>query len=178
MDEKHEEERKPINWPGSSEYGDALKDILQDQARRTERRGAAGPKSGRPRLHPSVPPVLALVSVWLWAFPPAALGPEAPTIPLANQEAGLRMEMFIQFNNIQRYMAENGRLPSNLGEVGDSPVALQYVPLGGNVFRLSGQSGDITVDFNSTDSVEDLLGDAMAIVSGGSPSAPREVPAI
>ena len=88
------------------------------------------------------------------------------------------MEMFIQFNNIQRYLAENGRLPTDLGEVGDSPVAVTYVPMGGNVFQLSGQSGDIMVDFNSTDPVEDLLGDAIAIVSGSLPSTPREAPAI
>ena len=151
MNDKHEAESAPINWPGSSEYGDALKDILEDQARRSELRGTMGPRSGRPRLHPSVPPVLALVSIWLWVFRPAALTPEAPTISPANQEAGLRVEMYMQFNKIQQYVAQNGRLPNDLGEVGSSPVALQYVPLGGNSFRLSGQSGNVTVDFNSAD---------------------------
>ena len=178
MREKTKDEPKSPSWPGSSEYGDTLTDILKDQVRRTELRDAPGPKSGRPRLHPSIPPVLAMVSIWLWAFPPAVLSPDAPTIPPANQEAGLRMEMFLQFNNIQRYVAENGRLPNDLGDVGDSPVALQYVPLTGNVFRLSGQTGDIRVDFNSSEPVENLLGDAIAIVSGGSPSTPGGAPAI
>ena len=86
--------------------------------------------------------------------------------------------MYMQFNKIQQYVVENGRLPNDLGEVGDSPVALMYVPLSGNVFQLSGQSGNITVDFNSTDPIEDLLGDAIAIVSGILPSTPSEVPAI
>ena len=178
MHDKPEGEPKPINWPGSNEYGDALKDILDDQVRRNELRSAAGPKSGRLRLHASVPPVLALVSIWLWVFPPAALTPEQPTISPANQEAGLRVEMYMQFNKIQQYVVENGRLPNDLGEVGDSPVALKYVPLSGNVFQLIGQSGNITVDFNSTDPVEELLGDAIAIVSGILPSTPSEVPAI
>ena len=172
------DEPKPINWPGSSEYGDVLTGILKDQERRTELRSAPGPKSNGPRVHLSIPPVLALVSVWLWAFPPAALVPEVPSIPPAAQEAGLRMEMLVQVNNIQRYLAENGRLPSDLGEVGDSPVEVRYEPLGGDVFRLSGQTGDVTVDFTSTEPLEDLIADAMAIVSGNVPSTPNGVPAI
>ena len=178
MSDKPEGEPKPINWPGSSEYGDASTDILNDQARRNELRSAAGPKSGRPRLHPSVPPVLALVSIWLWVFPPAALVPEVPSIPPANQEAGLRIEMSIQVNNILRFAADNGRLPNDLVELGDNPAALQYVPLGGNAFQLSGQTGDITVDFNSNDPVSDLLGDAISIVSGRVSPTPGERPAI
>ena len=178
MSDKPEGEPKPTNWPGSSEYGDALTDILNDQARRNELRSAAGPKSGRPRLHPSVPPVLALVSIWLWLFPPAALVPEVPSIPPANQEAGLRIEMSIKVNNILRFAADNGRLPNDLGELGDNPAALQYVPLGGNAFQLSGQTGDISVDFNSNDPVSDLLGDAISIVSGGVSPTPGERPAI
>jgi hypothetical protein len=174
MPDKQKDEPDPINRPGSSEYGDALTDILKDQVRRTELRGAPGPKSGPSRLHPSLPPLLAVVSIGLWVFPPAVLVPEVPSIPPTNQEAGLRMEMFIQVNNILRFVANNGRLPDDLGEVGESSVSGQYVPLGGNVFQLSGQTGDITVDFNSNDPVADLLGDAMAIVSGGMSPTPGE----
>jgi hypothetical protein len=134
--------------------------------------------AGRPRLHSSVPPVLALVSIWLWFFPPAALIPEVPSIPPANQEAGLRMEMFIQVNHILRYVADNGRLPDDLGEVGDNPAALQYVPLSGNAFQLIGQTADISVDFMSTDPLADLVGDAIAIVSGSVSSTPGGRPAI
>ena len=171
MRDNPEHSPNPPHRPASSEYGDTLSDILKDQARRSELRKAPGPKPGRPRLHPYVPPILALISIWLWVFPPAVLRPDLPIIPLANQEAGLRMEMFIQVNHILRYVAENGRLPNDLAEVGASPVAVEYVPLGGNVFQLIGQTGDITVNFNSADPVEDLLGDAVAIVSGSVPSA-------
>ena len=178
MRDKHEDQPGPINRPESSEYGDALSDILKDQVRRTELRGAPSAIAARPRLHPAIPPVLALVSIWLWLFPPGALVPELPSIPPANQEAGLRIEMSIQVGRILQYAADNGRLPTDLGELGDSPVALQYVPLGGTAFQLSGQTGDITVDFNSNDPVSDLLGDAIAIVSGGVSPTPREDPPI
>ena len=120
---------------------------------------------------------MALVSIWLWAFPPAALRPVVPTIPPANQEAGLRIEMFMQFNNIQRFVSENGRLPNDLREVGDGSDEVLYTPQAGNTFRLTGQVGDIRVDFTSNEPVEDLLGNAIAIVSGRAPSPSQGAPA-
>ncbi len=100
------------------------------------------------------------------------------SVPSANQEAGLRIEMSIQVNNILRFAADNGRLSNDLGELGDNPAALQYVPLGENAFQLSGQAGDIKVYFNSNDPVSDLLSDAIAIVSGGVSPTPAGSPAI
>ena len=171
----------PQSPPVSSEYGeykDALSDVLKDQARRTELRSGEGPRSGRPRMHPFVSPVLALFSIWLWVFPPAVLIPEVPSIPPASREAGLRMEMAILVNTILQYQSEHGRLPNDLQEVGDSPAGVGYVALTASVFRLSGRIGDITVQFTSTEPVEHLLADAVAIVSGSAPSTPGGAPGI
>ena len=170
MPDRQIDPSRPPRRAGSSEYGDAVSDILKDQARRKELRKAADVHPTRTRLHPAIPPVLALVSVWLWVFPPTALRPESPSIPPADQEAGLRMEMFITNVKIQRFVTENGRLPNDLADLGDVPDAVQYLPLALNVYRLSGQTGDITVEYTSTEPVEDLLGDAQAIVSGMMPS--------
>ena len=177
MGEEHIDKAKPPSWPESNEYEEALSGVLEDQVRRKELRSAAAPTSGRPRLHASIPPVLALVSIWLWAFPPAVLSPVVPTVPPANQEAGLRIEMFMQFNNIQRFVSENGRLPADLGEVGDGAVEVLYIPQAGNTFRLTGQVGDITVEFTSTEPVEDLLGNAIAVVSRRVSSPSQGAPA-
>ena len=165
MRDKPQNSTTPPRQATSGEYGDALSDILKDQARRKELRRAPGPKPGRRRLHPIVSPMLAVVAIWLWVFPPAALRPVVPTIPLANQEAGLRMEMVIQAGKIQQYLEENGRLPDNLQEVGESPDAVQYIPLTGNAFQLTGETGDITITFTSTDPLDELLADALTIVS-------------
>ena len=130
------------------------------------RKGLRSATSARPHLHPGIPPILAITSIWLWAFPPAVLQPEVTIIPPANQEAGLRMEMFLQFVNVQRYVSANGRLPNDLEEAGDGSDEVLYTREAGNSFRLTGRVGDITVVFTSTEPVEDLLGDAVAIVSG------------
>ncbi len=76
------------------------------------------------------------------------------------------MEMFIQFNNIIRYRSEHGNLPSGLDDVGERSDGVQYSRLGGDVFQLSGKTGDITVDYTSTEPQAELLGEARAIVSG------------
>lgn len=168
MDEEQKDESASPDPPQASEYGDALSDVLKDQKRRDELRSTATPKARRARVHPSIPPVLALFSVWLWVFPPAALIPEVPTIPQATQEAGLRMEMWIQLNNIQRFITDNGRLPGDLDEVGERPDGVQYRRLSDGVFQLSGKAGQVSVDYTSTEPVDALVADAMAIVTGTS----------
>ena len=171
MDEKHKDESASPEPSQASEYGDALSDVLKDQVRRDELRSTATPKPKRTRVHPSIPPALAALSIWLWAFPPQVLIPAVPTIPPASMEAGLRMEMFIQLTNIQRYMLETGSLPNRLDEIGERADGVQYTRLADGVFQLSGQTGDITVDYTSTEPEEALLGDAVGIVSGV-PSTP------
>ena len=88
------------------------------------------------------------------------------------------MEMFMQFTNIQRDVAENGRLPKDLDEVGDGPEEVRYTLQADNTFRLTGRVGNITVDFTSTDPLRVLLGNAVAIVSGrvSSPSGGASAP--
>ena len=51
--------------------------------------------------------------------------------------------------------------------MGEGPDEVLYTLEAGNTFRLTGTVGEITVDFSSTEPVEALLGDAIAIVSGG-----------
>ena len=177
MSDKNIDESKSPQRPAPNEYGDILTDVLKDQARRTEARSAP-PVQKKTRLHPGLPPVLALVSIWLWIFPPGMLVPEPPTIPPLNLEAGLRLEMVIQVNNIRRYLTENGRLPGTLEEVGDAATGLSYEPLTAGVFRLSGQTGDIAVAYTSSEPVEELMGNARAIVAGAGGPTPEGRPAI
>ena len=81
------------------------------------------------------------------------------------------MEMFIQFNNILRYRSEHGNLPNGLDDLGDRPDGVLYTRLADGTFQLSGRTGDVTVDYKSTEPVADLLADARAIVTG-IPSTP------
>ncbi len=88
------------------------------------------------------------------------------------------MEMFLQFVNVQRYVEENGLLPKDLEEAGGGSDEVLYTREAGNTFRLTGRVGEITVDFNSAEPVEELLRDAIAIVSGSASSPSGGAPAI
>ena len=149
------------------EYGDALSDVLEDQARRSERRRIGPVWKARRKMNPLVPPSLAAFSFWLWVFPPELLEPvPPPPVSAVHMEAGLRIEMYVQSARIQRYLEENGRLPSDLREIEDGPNQLQYETISNTEFRLSGQAGGVNVSYTSTTPLADLLANAKEVVSG------------
>ena len=167
----HTPDQDPPSTPTTQgqhgEYGDALSDVLEDQARRSERRRTGPIWKARRKMNPIVPLSLAVFSFWLWVFPPEVLEPvpPPPVTPVVT-EAGLRIEMYVQSALIQRYLEENGRLPSDLREVGDGPTGLQYVAISDTNFRLSGLSGGVSVSYTSTTPLADLLANAKEVVSG------------
>lgn len=150
-----------------SEYGDALADVLDDQHQRLERRRKAAPHPTRRKLNPMMAPALAGISFWLWVFPPTALQPTLPPqVPVAVQEGGLRMEMSAQLARIQRFMRDNGRLPTSLQETEQELVTgVEYTPLADSTFRLRGIIGGVTVDYVSTQPIEELLQNAVQVVT-------------
>ncbi len=115
-----------------------------------------------------VAPILAIVSFWLWVFPPEFLQPiPPPEVPVAIQEAGLRIEMYLQLTRIQQYLTDHGRLPAALEDAGEVAEGVSYTPLVGSTFRLLGEVGGVSVEYLSTQPVEDLLANAKEMVSGG-----------
>lgn len=159
--------RPPKDWESASEYGDLLAEVMDDQAKRAQRRGAFKPPRGS-RMPATTAPVLAMVSLWLWVFPPTVLQPmPPPPVPVALQEAGLRVEMFLQLKRIQTYLAENGQLPDRLEDAGEVTKTVQYFPLVGSVFRLLGQANGVTVEYLSTQPTEELLTNAKDVITVG-----------
>ena len=166
------EEKRPPSRPAAragSEYGDVLSDVLADQAQRSERRERGGAQPVRRKLNPVVAPSLAVVSFWFWIFPPGVLQPTPPPeVPAAVQEAGLRIEMYLQLARIQKFVKDNGRLPISLRETEEDVNVLagvEYVPLADATFRLRGRVGGVTIDYVSTEPVTELLKDAKDVVT-------------
>ena len=149
-----------------SEYGDALADVLDDQHQRSERRKTS-PHPTRRRLSPLAAPALAGISFWLWIWPPPALEPTPPPeVPVVVQEAGLRIEMYLHLAQIQKFMKDNGRLPTSLQETQEGILAgVEYIPMPDSTFRLRGIVGGVTIDYISTQPVEELLQDAQQVVT-------------
>jgi hypothetical protein len=74
--------------------------------------------------------------------------------------------MYVQSTRIQRYLEENGRLPSDLDEIGEDANGLQYVAISSTNFVLTGESGGVAVSYRSTTPAADLLADTKQVVSG------------
>lgn len=163
---KDNQRKSPKDWESASEYGELLAEVMDDQAQRAERRGKSEPPRGS-RMPATTAPVLAAISIWLWVFPPTVLQPmPPPPVPVALQEAGLRMEMYFQLDRIQKYLSANGQLPDTLEDAGEVAEGVQYFPLVGSVFRLLGESNGVTVEYLSTQPAEELLADSKVVISG------------
>ena len=163
------EEKRPPSRPEAktgSEYGDALSEVLADQRRRSDRRRQPSAPLRR-QLNPLLAPALAGISFWLWVFPPPSLQPTPPPqVPVAVQEAGLRIEMYLQLGRIQKFVKDNGRLPNSLRETEQDVLAgVEYIAMADSTFLLRGRVSGVTIDYVSTQPAEELLQDAKEIVT-------------
>ena len=67
--------------------------------------------------------VLALLAIWLWVSPPAALRPPPPApLPVIVQESGLRMDVFMVAVRILNFQSTTGRLPTTVEEAVPDPI--------------------------------------------------------
>ena len=74
--------------------------------------------------------------------------------------------MSAQLARIQRFMRDNGRLPTSLQETEQELVTgVEYTPLADSTFRLRGIIGGVTVDYVSTQPIEELLQNAVQVVT-------------
>ena len=137
------------------ETADTLAEVLKHAAEREEAsRKKAAPKSN-PKWMLPLGINLGVLAVYLLIAPPAwvVLDPiEAP--PAEEQLVDLRMAVYVVANRIESYRQQNGRLPSELGEL-EMPAAagLTYVPQGPNSYQLVGSVGTETVIYDSSESL-------------------------
>jgi hypothetical protein len=82
------------------------------------------------------------------------------------------MEMFAQLARIQRFVRDNSRLPDSLQETEEELLTgVEYIPLADSTFRLRGIIGGGVIDYVSSQPVEEVLQDAVNVVTlqGGTP---------
>jgi hypothetical protein len=140
-----------------------LAEVLMDTAQReVEARTWAPPRSAsRGRIATSL--MLTAIAAWLWVFPPAFLAPAPPSRPSYERvEAGLRVSLALQADRIERFRAENGRLPDQLREVGEPPTGVSYTRLDAQTYLLRGREGDTTIRWEGgVQSMELLMENAL-----------------
>lgn len=152
-----------------SEYGDALADVLADQERRAEARQTAGKRRPPKRVHPAVAPVLVAITVWLWVAPAAVLGPRPiPEVSFERREAGVKAEMVLLAKRIEVWSAENdGKLPADLEEADEERREIRYLRLTATTYRLRAEVDTLTIDYKSSESLEEFFAEAKILIERG-----------
>jgi hypothetical protein len=154
------------------EFAEALDEVIRDQDKKAQARGRREGDSGG-RKKPSPPRAwltllgASVLSLFLWLGSPAWLGPgPLPQAPPRVVEAGLRVEVHSQAMRLQGFLQREGRLPGALTELGPPPPGMGYERLSPREFRLWMESGEIRVDYSSSESLEAFLGDARRTIVG------------
>jgi hypothetical protein len=150
---------------------DALADVLQDQAEKSERLRSPGGSGGKKKASPAkwvLLVVFSSLSAYIWFGSPTWLESGPPPIPPALVEAGIRLEIFQQALLVEDFLDAEGRLPKDLTEAGDPYAEAEYEQVDPTTYRLALAGPEGIVEYVSRDSLELFLGDAeMVIRTGG-----------
>jgi hypothetical protein len=160
----------PPRASSGSEYSEVLSGIMKhDKQREAARARAAKKQKPKSRGNQSLMAgILVLVSGYLWFGQPAFLEqPPPPPIPPALEVAGLRMEMTQYVIRVQRFFDQNGRLPETLAEAAEEREGFVFEVRGEDSFTLIGNSSNYTIMYDSSQAIEELLGDAREIIERG-----------
>lgn len=107
--------------------------------------------------------VLYLVALYVWFAAPSWLAPSPPPpVPPERVDAGLRMAVYLQAEQIRVFRDDRGRLPDALDETGEALPGIRYDRIDARTYRLRGIAG--TLAYESTDSLDTFVRDAARIV--------------
>ncbi len=164
-----EDQPRPFHAKEGSgeEAADAVAAVLKHAAAKD----AAARDKPRPKKQPKwMLPLginLAVFAVYLLIAPPAWVNVhpiEGP--PPAQQEKSLRLAMYLQAQRIEAYRLQHGALPDSLPEAGSVTPGVSYNRIGGS-YQLVGTNGKATLEYDSSQSLQDFVGDAARGLTGG-----------
>ncbi|MGE5926696.1 MAG: hypothetical protein ACM357_05035, partial [Gemmatimonadota bacterium] len=144
---------------------DAYEKVLQADAQKREQDQAVRPAGpARRRMHPvALLSLLVLVAVAAYvglARPSWIFERGAPTEPVSMQEASLRLAMAMQFQRIERFRAQSGRLPATMEEAGPVMPGIRYQARHPDGFTLTGTNGTVALTLQSTESLAAFVGNS------------------
>ena len=152
---------------------DAYEKVILADTEKREKDAAVRPAGPpRRRTHPIVLLsllVLVIVGAYVviarppWIFE-RGVPAEAPPI----QEASLRLAMAMQFQRIERYRSQSGRLPATIEEAGPAMPGIRYQARHPDGFTLTGTNGSVTLTLQSTESLTAFVRNSYELIQGRS----------
>jgi hypothetical protein len=99
------------------------------------------------------------VSVWIWVWPPSVLQITPAVLPSVEaEESTLRLVMYFQVQQIERYRLDTGSVPVDLRDAGPPFAGMEYVRLTNNDYRLLGRTRRVTASYSSVESLDVFVG--------------------
>lgn len=158
-----EDQIRPYHAKTGSETADTLADVLEHAAAKDEAaRKRSGPKK-EPRWKMPVGVNLGVFAVYLLIGQPEwAVVNKIPPPDAAVVETNLRGAVYMVANSIEAFRIERGRLPRSLEEAGRAYPGLDYQVLSPGRYVLTAREGEVTLTYDSSEPLNDFLGDAAA----------------
>lgn len=159
----------PNTTPEKKALLEAFDTVLKVQAEEREARlaeAAARRRHGASRLLMVVSTTLLLFTgIYLYVERPAWVFPAPPTPEsLAVREASLRIGVANAAQHVERYRQHTGRLPATLVEAGAHDDGLTYVRRGSG-YQILGEQGDVSVAYDSDDSLTRFVGNSFKVIA-------------
>lgn len=165
----HAQQNQPS--PEKQALIEAYEKVLVADAEKREK-DLSAPPAGPPkrRAHPVVVlslMILAIVGGYVAiARPPWVFERGAPVEPASMQEASLRLAMAMQFQRIERFRAQSGRLPTTVEEAGPVMPGVRYQARHPDGFTLTGTNGTVTLTLQSSESLSAFVGNSYELIQG------------
>ena len=154
------------------DYYRVLSDVMSDEKTKEHNRSKSAVRRAS-RNSSTLPGVVAMVcgvlSVYFWTSPPEFIQPDPfPTFTVEQLEAGARLQLYFQAREINFFLRDNGRLPTNLAESGRiQSEDILYTRRASNQYELSIPYGDGTLlTYSSQQDLLEFRGNAMDVVNG------------
>jgi hypothetical protein len=165
---------EPVDITSTGDRYETLLQIMEQQSARAARDRADEERElKRQRRRPSrVPPwatiLLAIATLWIWLFPPAALRVDPPPPPPIEEEtAALRFTMYLQVQRIRAFQEANDRLPVRLEEAGPPLPAVEYHRLSDDLYQLNGATDRVLLTYRSDLPLDEFVGAGADVVDVG-----------
>ena len=147
-----------------------LRDVMEHVVE-TAKKPPQQKKSRAPRVIAIVLCLLLLgASAYSWiARPEAIWGPSGAPVSPVLDGASARLTIAIIAQRLNEARAQTGRYPRALDEIGEAPVEITYRLVGDTIFVLGARTGVDSLEYRSTQPLDEFVGRSMDIVTRARP---------
>ena len=97
------------------------------------------------------------------------IGPLAVALPgpppVEEEEATLRLVMYLQAQKIEQYLIDTGHVPLALDDAGPAFQGMEYIRLTNSDYRILGRTGRVTLSYSSVEPLDTFVGAGASVLN-------------